>query len=67
MEKCAVVNFYIQGRSQQFARRVMYHVPRVGEICQFKEDSHQVIRVEWCLDEDATERGVRINIEMSAS
>ncbi len=63
----ASVNFFIVGKGRQFARRSMYHVPRVGDVCVFCDLRYRVIRVEWCLDEDATALGVRVNVELEAS
>lgn len=60
------VNFYMDGVVQQFARRTLTQVPQVGNRCVFKEKRYEVLTVEWCLDEDATNftHQARINIEL---
>lgn len=60
------VNFYIDGVGQQFARRILTQVPQIGSRCVFKEKRYEVLSVEWCLDEDATNytHQARINIEL---
>ncbi|HAV5374544.1 hypothetical protein RAN67_02350 [Acinetobacter baumannii] len=64
-EKFAI-NFFIVDQVPQFARRVMTQVPQVGSRCVFKDKRYEVVGVEWCLDEDATnfEYQARINIEL---
>ncbi|MDN8230583.1 hypothetical protein QZK09_17515 [Acinetobacter baumannii] len=64
-EKFAI-NFFIVDQVPQFARRVMTQVPQVGSRCVFKDKRYEVLGVEWCLDEDATnfEYQARINIEL---
>ena len=65
MHKFAV-NFYIAGEVNQFARRTLTQVPQIGDRCVFKDKRYEVLSVEWCLDEDATnyEYQARINIEL---
>ena len=60
------INFFIVGQVNQFAHRSLTQVPSVGHRCVFKEKRYEVVLVEWCLDEDATnfERQARINIEL---
>lgn len=60
------INFYIDDQPNQFARRILTQVPQIGSRCVFKEKRYEVLRVEWCLDEDATnyEYQARINIEL---
>jgi len=60
------VNFYIIGVQQQFARRTLTQVPQIGSRCVFKDERYEVLSVEWCLDEDATNftHQARINIEL---
>jgi hypothetical protein len=64
MVESAAVNFWIYGHKGQFAFRRLFHVPREGEVCVFSEKRYVVLSVEWCLDEAATEIGVRVNIEL---
>jgi hypothetical protein len=62
----ASVNFFIHGKDAQFARRTMAHVPRAGDVCVFKNIRYPVVRIEWCMDEDATACGIiRVNVELS--
>lgn len=65
MDKFAI-NFFIVGQVQQFAYRALTQVPSIGQRCVFKEKRYNVVMVEWCLDEDATNssRQTRINIEL---
>ncbi|BBT50005.1 hypothetical protein OHW75_01685 [Acinetobacter baumannii] len=65
MDKFAI-NFFIVGQVQQFAYRALTQVPSIGQRCVFKEKRYNVVMVEWCLDEDATNssRQARINIEL---
>jgi hypothetical protein len=58
------VNFFLVGIAAQFAYRRLYHVPRVGDRCVFNEVRYEVTRIEWCLDEDATTYGIRVNVEL---
>lgn len=60
------INFFINGQPHQFARRILTQVPQVASRCIFKEKRYEVLSVEWCLDEDATnyEYQARINIEL---
>jgi len=60
------VNFYIDGVGQQFARRILTQVPQIGSHCVFKEKRYEVLKVEWCLDEDSTNYTYQalINIEL---
>ncbi|WP_396231126.1 hypothetical protein [Acinetobacter baumannii] len=64
-EKFAI-NFFIVDQVPQFARRIMTQVPQIGSRCVFKEKRFDIVGVEWCLDEDATnyEYQARINIEL---
>jgi hypothetical protein len=65
MENTAAVNFFISKEGKQFAFLRMHHVPRVGDLCVFNSDiRYTVLRVEWCLGDDATNVGVRVNIEL---
>ncbi len=57
-------NFFILGETGTFAIRRLPECPRVGDRVVFNDVRYDVVRVEWCLDVDATERGVRVNIEM---
>ncbi|HID9521266.1 TPA: hypothetical protein ACXI2C_002713 [Acinetobacter baumannii] len=65
MDKFAI-NFFIFGQVQQFAYRALTQVPSIGQRCVFKEKRYNVVMVEWCLDEDATNSScqARINIEL---
>ena len=60
------VNFYIIGVEQQFARRILTQAPQIGSRCVFKGKRYEVLSVEWCLDDDATNftHQARINIEL---
>ena len=60
------INFFIIDQPDQFARRILTQVPQVASRCIFKEKRYEVLCVEWCLDEDATnyEYQARINIEL---
>jgi hypothetical protein len=66
MEKFAI-NFFIVGQVNQFAYRALTQVPSIGQRCVFKDKRYEVVMVEWCLDEDATNlsRQARINIELN--
>lgn len=66
MEKFAI-NFFIVGQVNQFAYRALTQVPSVGQRCVFNDKRYEVVMVEWCLDEDATNssRQARINIELN--
>jgi hypothetical protein len=64
MDHTAAVNFFLRRKAGQFAFRRLPFVPRVGDKCVFHEVRYRVAIVEWCLDEDATERGVRVNVEL---
>ncbi|MDC5207000.1 hypothetical protein OHX04_15685 [Acinetobacter baumannii] len=65
MEKFSI-NFFIVGQVQQFAFRALTQVPAIGQRCVFNEKRYNVVMVEWCLDEGATNssRQARINIEL---
>ncbi len=65
MDDSAAVNFFLPDARRQFAFRRMTFVPRVGDICVFDEERYEVDSVEWCLDENATEYGVRVNVELT--
>jgi len=60
------INFYIVGEVNQFAYRALTQVPMIGQRCVFNEKRYEIIMVEWCLDEGATNssREARINIEL---
>ena len=60
----ATVNFFLVGEKKEFAFRRLPFVPREGEICVFADRRYIVQKVEWCLDIGATEKGVRVNIEL---
>ncbi|MBL8499561.1 MAG: hypothetical protein JNL77_03090 [Nitrosomonas sp.] len=66
LDKTVKVEFWIDGDPHQFAQRRMYYVPRIGEFCVFQEKMRPVIAVVWCLDEDATERGVKVEVTLGA-
>lgn len=61
------VCFYLPNDHRMMAMLRMQSVPRTGEVCVFGACKHEVLSVEWCLDEDATERGTLVNIELSAA
>lgn len=62
LDKTVKIDFWIDGEPRQYAQRLMYHVPRVGEFCVFKHKMRPVKDVIWCLDEDATARGVKVQV-----
>lgn len=62
LDETAAVDFWIDGEPHQYALRRMYHVPRVGDFCVFKNKMRPVKQVVWCLDEDATARGVKVQV-----
>lgn len=71
LARSAAVHFFIRYKDKQFAYRRMFFayrrmfmVPRVGDLCIFDEVRYRVWVVEWCLDLDATEVGLRVNIEL---
>lgn len=64
LARSAAVHFFIRYTDKQFAHRRMFMVPRVGDLCVFDEVRYRVEVVEWCLDTDATEVGVRVNVEL---
>jgi formyltetrahydrofolate synthetase len=65
LENTAAVNFFIRNVQKQFSCLRMYHVPRVGDVCVFNSDTrYKVFSVEWCLGDDATSVGVRVNVEL---
>ena len=64
LARSAAVNFFIRYKDKQFAYRTMFMVPRVGDLCVFDEVRYRVEVVEWCLDLDATEVGLRVNVEL---
>jgi hypothetical protein len=59
------VYFFVLGKAEQFAFRRLGSVPRNKDICVFNEKRYLVDRIEWCLDNDATECGTRINVELT--
>lgn len=60
----AAVNFFLIGEKRQFAFRRMWHVPRIGDQCVFDDVRYRVENIEWCMDEGATEVGIRVNVEL---
>lgn len=60
------INFYIFRTKEQFGRRILSQVPSIGDILVFKDKRYRVHALEWCLDEDATNKEYQalINIEM---
>ena len=59
------VHFFITGKAGQFAFRRLSGVPTNNDVCVFDEKRYIVCGIEWCLDEDATEYGTRINVELT--
>jgi hypothetical protein len=55
-------NFWLENQTKQFALRRLYHVPRKGEHCFFNDKIYEVTLIEWCLDDDATLVGTRVNV-----
>jgi hypothetical protein len=47
-----------------YALRRLHHVPRQGDNCVFQGFVFPVLSVTWCLDEDATERGVKVQVAL---
>lgn len=64
LEKTAKVEFWIHDESRLFALRRMRYVPRKGDFCVFKGVLRPVVSVVWCLDEDATELGVKVQVTL---
>lgn len=64
LARSAAVNFFIRYKDKRFALRRMFMIPRAGDVCVFDEVRYRVAVVEWCLDRDATEVGVRVNVEL---
>lgn len=64
MKDTFALNFFIVNDSQQFAYRRLYAVPTEGDYCVFEERRYKVVKIEWCLDDDACPVGTRINIEL---
>lgn len=60
------INFYLVNETNAFAYRTLTQVPSVGDRLVFKDIRYEVVCIEWCLDEDATNYNyqARINIEM---
>lgn len=60
------INFYLHDQTNAFAYRSLTQVPSVGDRVVFKDERYEVIKVEWCLDEDATnyQYQARINIDI---
>jgi hypothetical protein len=58
------VMFYERGEARAFAMRRMAQVPSVEHKCTFSDIHFEVTGVQWCLDEDATERGTLVNVFM---
>lgn len=58
------VMFYERGEPGVFAMRRMAQVPANEEKCTFAGITFEVTDVQWCLDEDATERGTLVNVCM---
>ena len=59
------VNFFKLGQLAQFAYRGMDAVPRVGDMVVFSDTRFVVESVEWCMDAEVCELGMRVNIELS--
>ena len=64
LDTTAKVEFYLHHSPDMFALRRLYHIPRVGDVCVFGDVGRHVKGVTWCLDEDATERGVKVQITL---
>lgn len=62
------INFYLYDQADAFAYRSLTQVPSVGDHVVFKDKRYEVIKVEWCLDEDATnyQYQARINIDIKS-
>jgi len=60
------INFYLVGETNGFAKRILTQVPEIGSRCVFKDERYEVVQVEYCLDEDATNYTyqARINIDL---
>jgi hypothetical protein len=64
LDRTAKVEFYVDGEPRMHALRRLYHVPRQGDNCVFRDILRPVLSVTWCLDEDATDRGVKVQISL---
>ena len=62
MNKTISANFFEEGAKPQFSYRRLHHAPRTGERVVFNGVRYEVKYIEWCLDEDATELGTRLNV-----
>ncbi len=60
------INFYLKNVQQQFARRILTQVPCRGDRVVFNNHRYSIDRVEWCLDDNATNGQYQslINIEL---
>ena len=64
LDRTAKVEFFVEGELRMWALRRMYHVPRVGDNCVFRDIIRPVLSVTWCMDEGATERGVKVQVAL---
>jgi hypothetical protein len=66
LDRTAKVEFFLDGEPRMYALRRLYHVPRAGDNCVLPEAARDTIRpvlsVTWCMDEGATERGVKVQV-----
>lgn len=60
------INFYLVDQTNAFSYRTLTQVPSIGDRVVFNEERYEVVRIEWCLDEDATnyQYQARINIDI---
>lgn len=60
------INFYLWLEPKLFARRILSNVPTMGDFIIFNGVRYNIVKVEWCLDEDATnyEYQALINVEL---
>ena len=64
LDRTAKVEFWLESDWRMYAMRRMYHVPKTGDFCVFNDVLRQVNAVTWCLDEDATESGVKVQVSL---
>ena len=64
LDLTAKVEFWVEGEPRMYALRRLHHVPRQGDNCVFQGFVFPVLSVTWCLDEDATERGVKVQVAL---
>ena len=62
LDRAIAAHFFEVGIVKKFAYRWLCYAPRVGDRVVFKGIRYKVKCIEWCLDEDATATGTRLNV-----